>query len=149
MESIPLKTESEKQFVNIIAPFHIKRKKEHTKITQATGIYDAMWTLISTTKVNQFLLLITDLETNFPSLYQALKLVRKYRHRIVIITPFTHWYDSHSLELYPGRLETIYRSYTEKLKIIKKLRGLGIKVIEITPQDGGRKVIKEIERSSR
>ncbi|MFX0207913.1 MAG: DUF58 domain-containing protein, partial [Candidatus Hodarchaeota archaeon] len=142
-------TEPEERFIGAIAPFLTKVKRRYTKITQMTGIYETIKTLTSTTETSKFLLLITDLETNLYSLYEALKLAKKYKHKIVLITPFTYWYDSHPADLSPDLLETIYRGYTKKQKIIKKLRGFGIKVIEITPQDVGRKIIRELERYPR
>ncbi len=148
-ELLSPKTELNKQFINVIGSFFTRRQRKITSIIQATGIYEAIRMVISTTESRKFLLLITDLETNLPSLYEALKLARKYKHRIVLITQFTYWYDSHSTELSPDLMETIYQSYTKKQKIIRKLRELNIKVIEITPQDTGRKVIRDLERYPR
>ncbi|MFX0206842.1 MAG: DUF58 domain-containing protein [Candidatus Hodarchaeota archaeon] len=148
MEPLLPKTEPQKRFIGMLAPFYTRKKRRYTTITQKTGIYEAIRTLISTSQRSQLLLLITDIETNLYSLQEALKLARKYGHKIILITPFTYWYDSYPTELAPDLLETIYQSYIEKQKIIRELRrGLGVKVIEITPQDVGPKVIRELERA--
>jgi uncharacterized protein (DUF58 family) len=148
-ESLAPKTYSGEQFIGTIAPFLTKRRRSYKSVTQTTGIYEAVRTLTSTTEGSQYLLLITDLETNLPSLYEALKLATKYNHKIVVITPFSYWYDSKQLDLTPDRLESIYLKYTEKQKIIKKLREFGVIVIEITPKDVGQKVIVELERKTK
>lgn len=146
-EPLPPNTEPGKRFVSMIAPYLTRKKRRYTSITQTTGIYDAVITLISTTKRNQLLFLITDLETNLQSLHETLKLAKKYDHKVILITPFTYWYDSYPEELAPEILEMIYKSYTEKQKNIGELRGLGIKVIEIKPKDIGLGLIREMERS--
>lgn len=146
IEPLPPKTEPGKRYIGMIAPFLTRKKRKYTSITQVTGIYEAIRALISTTERNQLLLLITDLETNLQSLHETLKLAKKYGHKVVLITPFTYWYDSYQDRIAPELLETIYQSYTEKQKVIGKLRGLGVKVIEIKPIDVGLKVIREMER---
>ncbi len=145
-EPLPSKSDSETRFIQTIAPFLTGKRRRYTSSIQATGIYEAIRILISKTQRNQLLLLISDLETNLNSQNEALRLAKKQGHKVVLITPFTYWYDSETHYLEPELLENIYESYSEKQKIIGKLRGLGVKVIEISPKDQGLRVIKELRR---
>jgi len=147
IEPLPPKTEPDKRFIGILAPFFTRKKRKYTSVTQATGIYEAVRTLISAKKRSELLLLITDLETNLGSLHEAINLAKKHGNKMVVISPFTYWYDTYPEEVSPEILEKIYQSYTEKQKIIFQLRGAGVKVIEISPKDVAPKVIKEMERS--
>jgi uncharacterized protein (DUF58 family) len=148
-EHLNLKNDREEHFIGVVGPFLTKQKTIYSSATKATGIYEAIRTIITSVAKKQFLLLISDLESNTSPLYDALKLIKKYKHKIVIITPFTHLYDYHPKEIPPTLLEEVYRSYTQKQKIIKKFRSLNIEVIEITPPYQGRRIIQELERYPR
>jgi uncharacterized protein (DUF58 family) len=61
------------QFIRKIGPFITMRNRKYAKPTEATGIYEAIRLLTATAERNQALVLITDLESTIPSVYEAIK----------------------------------------------------------------------------
>ena len=85
--------------------------------------------------------LITDLETNTPSMVKAMKIANSMKHRIVLVSPFSWLYHVEGSGLSPDLLERIYQDLEEKQSVIKAIRASGVRVIEIDSRERGDKVI--------
>ena len=139
------KEEKNKKFLSKIYPFLAKGKRKVKNQLQATGIYESMRYLSIDSKTKH-IIIFTDLETNILSHYHSISLANKKKYNIWLLTPFSPLYNKDKKELTEENLEDIYKMYTKRDEIIKKLRNLKIDIISLTPSMEGVKIIEKIRK---
>jgi hypothetical protein len=65
---------------------------------------------------------------------------------MVLATPFSFWYEEREGDLTIEEVERMYQSYEVKLKIEKRLKGLGVLIVDIGPRDEAMKLTRIIRR---
>jgi uncharacterized protein (DUF58 family) len=90
--------------------------------------------------------IITDLEGNVKEIAQAVKKLIPFNHSIIIINPFSPWFEIHEIDLSTtdkALAEAISEEMMEHIiKIRRELRNLGINIITVGPDDMMSSVLK-------
>ncbi|MFO8050598.1 MAG: DUF58 domain-containing protein [Thermoplasmatota archaeon] len=142
------KANGEDVFLNSVGPFLVKGRRSSYSREMSTGIFEAVRTADKVEETGQLMVLITDLETNLPSLLKAVNLALRRKHRLIVVSPFSWPYHLERDRTTPEQLERAYLDRMHKQNTIKGLRGAGVKVIEIGPSERGDSVVAGLRRMS-
>jgi uncharacterized protein (DUF58 family) len=145
----PLIKEDAKGFISAVSPFLHKRHRKTGSIDNVTGIFKALGEMKSYEETGLLIVLITDLETNTPSMMKAMKIAVTMNHRVVLISPFSWPYHLEGIELDPDLLEKVYQEKMRKQGLIKAIRSSGVRVIEINSKERGDSVLSGLRRLSK
>jgi uncharacterized protein (DUF58 family) len=92
------------------------------------------------------LFIISDLEGNVKEISQAIRKLVPFNHSIIVINPFSPWFEIHEVDLSStdkALAEAISEEMMEHiLKIRRELRNLGINIITVGPDDMMNSVLK-------
>jgi uncharacterized protein (DUF58 family) len=141
--------EDVQDFISAVSPFLHKRHKVTSKEDGVTGIFKALSEMAAYEETGLLIVIITDLETNTPSMIKALKIAIGMKHRVVLVSPFSWPYHLEGRDLHPDLLERVYRDLESKQSVIKAVTASGVRVIEIDSRERGDKVISGLRRLSR
>ena len=90
--------------------------------------------------------IISDLEGNVKEIAQAVKKLIPFNHTVIIINPFSPWFEIHEIDLSTtdkALAEAISEEMMEHIiKIRRELRNLGINLITVGPDDMMSSVLK-------
>ena len=90
--------------------------------------------------------IISDLEGNVKEIAQAVKKLIPFNHTIIIINPFSPWFEIHEIDLSTtdkALAEAISEEMMEHIiKIRRELRNLGVNIITVGPDDMMSSVLK-------
>jgi uncharacterized protein (DUF58 family) len=90
--------------------------------------------------------IISDLEGNVKEIAQAVKKLIPFNHTVIIINPFSPWFEIHEIDLSTtdkALAEAISEEMMEHIiKIRRELRNLGINIITVGPDDMMSSVLK-------
>ena len=97
------------------------------------------------------IIIISDLEGSQEDIILGIKKLRSYGHSVMIITPFSPWFEAHELELSPSDkaiAEAISEEMMEHIIEIKpKLEGLNASLIYVGPDDFLTTVLNEYAKA--
>lgn len=139
---------SDNEMMSKIGPFLVKGRRKTMTKERATGIFEAIRGADIQEETGLLMVLITDLETNLPSLMKAVKLALGRKHRLVVVSPFSWPYHLDKGTLTADELERAYMDRGRKQEVIRTLRGAGVNVIEIEPKERGETVLTGLRRMS-
>jgi hypothetical protein len=146
IQKIDIKEEDPKdnqRFLSTVYPFLIRNKRKIKYKIQASGIYEAIKTILINGKAKH-LIIITDFETNIESLYTSINLAYSKKYKIWILTYFTPYYNLDIDNITTEEIEKIYKLQTAREKIFIKIKKKNIDIVELLPQMEGIKIIEEI-----
>lgn len=124
-----------KEFLSKIIPFISGTKRSVRSMLMTSGFYNAMSNIIDQRREKALMIVISDLESQSRSLMNTLKMVAGRGNEVILVTPYSPWYDMSLKDLDIKTAEALYDSYLLKSRNISILKGNGIKVIEETPED--------------
>jgi len=136
-------------FLNRVSPFLDRRGRTARSRDAVTGIFEAFREMRSYEETGLLVVMITDLETNTPSLLKAVKMAVISKHRVVLVSPFSWSYHLLRDDVSVGALEKAYIDHERKQSMIKGLRAVGARVIEIGSRERGDLVLSGLRRMSR
>jgi hypothetical protein len=91
-------------------------------------------------------ILISDLEACRDSIVRGAAMASANEHQMVLATPFSYWYEGRKDDITIEGLEDMYESYETKLKTEKRLKSLGVLIVDIGPRDEAMKLTRLIRR---
>ncbi len=148
IETLEFKKENpteNQRFLSTVYPFLTRGKRTIKYRLQASGIYEAIRTLLVSGK-GKHLIIITDMETNVESLYSSINLAHSKKYKIWLLTFFSPYYNVDTEELTVDEIEDIYDLQTSREKMLIKIKKKNIDVVELLPLMEGVKIIEEIRR---
>ena len=148
-ESDPTKKEDAEGFISAVSPFLHKRHRRTITSDSVTGIFKALREMNAFEETGLLIVLITDLESNSPSMMKALKIAVTMNHRIVVVSPFSWPYHLEGSELDSELLEKVYLDRQRKQGLIKAMRASGVRVIEVNSRERGDAVLSGLRRLSK
>ena len=95
IENLEIKKENpteNQRFLSTVYPFLTRGKRKIKYRLQASGIYEAIRTLLISGK-GKHLIIITDMETNVESLYSSINLAHSKKYKIWLLTFFSPYYN--------------------------------------------------------
>jgi len=96
---------------------------------------------------SQMYILISDMEGSRDSVLRSASLAVANRHKMVLATPFSFWYESaEDKSTTVEALEKAYLQYYSRLESEKILKRLGVVVVDIGPRDEAFKITQTIKR---
>ncbi|MCU0798284.1 MAG: DUF58 domain-containing protein [Candidatus Thermoplasmatota archaeon] len=131
-----------------VGPFLVKGKRASYGRLSTTGIFEAVRSLELEEESGMLVVLISDLETNQPSIIKAIKLAIHKKHRIIVISPFSWSYHLTPGNLTEGHLEQAYMDHAAKQSILGSLKAAGVRVMDIDPKERGERVVENLRRMS-
>lgn len=100
---------------------------------------EAMDHFIRRYQKRSLIFLISDLESDIKEIAQALRKLVPFNHTVIVINPFSPWFEIHEIDLSStdkALAEAISEEMMEHiLKIKQNLRNLGINIITVGPDD--------------
>lgn len=139
--SIPQKEGEE--FLSTIAAFQSMKGFKQTRV----GLEGVMKAGIAKgRRKGQMYILISDLEACRDSIIRGAAMAAANEHQMVLATPFSYWYEGGQGEMTIEGLEDMYESYDAKLKTEKRLKSLGVLIVDIGPRDEAMKLTRLIRR---
>lgn len=148
-ETDPINKEDAEGFISAVSPFLHKRHRKSITSDSVTGIFKALGEMKAYEETGLLIVLITDLETNPPSMIKALKIAVTMNHRVVVVSPFSWPYHLEGMKLTPELLEKIYFDKQRKQGLIKAMRTAGVRVIEVSSKERGDAVLSGLRRLSK
>jgi len=148
IETLEFKKENpteNQRFLSTVYPFLTRGKRTIKYRLQASGIYEAIRTLLVSGK-GKHLIIITDMETNVESLYSSINLAHSKKYKIWLLTFFSPYYNVDTEALTVDEIEDIYDLQTSREKMLIKIKKKNIDVVELLPLMEGVKIIEEIRR---
>ena len=136
-------------FLDKISPFLDRKGRTARTRDGLTGIFEAFREMRSYEETGLLVIIITDLETNAPSIMKAVQMAVNSKHRVVLISPESWSYHLLREDLTVEVLEKAYTDHEKKQSLIRGLRAVGAKVIEIGARERGDAVISGLRRMSR
>lgn len=141
--------ESTKGFITAVSPFLHKRHRITATSDSVTGIFKVLGEMNAYEETGLLIVLITDLETNTPSLMKALKIAVTMNHRVVVVSPFSWPYHLEGIDVNADLLEKVYIDRQRKQGLIKAMRASGVRVIEVNSRERGDSVLSGLRRLSK
>lgn len=135
--------EEAREFLSTIAAFQSTKGFKQTRV----GLEGVMKAGIAKgRRKGQMYILISDLEACRDSIIRGAAMATANEHQMVLATPFSFWYEEREGDLTIEEVERMYQSYEVKLKIEKRLKGLGVLIVDIGPRDEAMKLTRIIRR---
>ncbi len=138
-----------KGMLDILGPFLVKGKRASYGRLSTTGIFEAVRCLELEEESGLLVVLISDLETNQPSILKAIKLAVHKKHRVIVISPFSWTYHLMAGNLTEESLEHAYIDHAAKQALLGSLRAAGVRVMDIDPKERGERVVENLRRMSK
>ncbi|MBN1391151.1 MAG: DUF58 domain-containing protein [Candidatus Thermoplasmatota archaeon] len=136
-------------FLKNISPFLDRRGRTARTRDGVTGIYEAFREMRAYEETGLLVVIITDMETNAPSLLRSVKMAVSRQHRVVVVSPFSWVYHLDRNDIRPEVLEKAYADHQIKQGLSRGLMAAGARVIEIGPRERGDTVLTGLRRMSR
>lgn len=131
------------EFLSTIAAFQSKKGVRQTRV----GLEGVMKAGIAKgRRKGQMYILISDLEACRDSVIRGAAMATANEHQMVLATPFSYWYEGENKDVTIEQLERMYESYETKIRTEKRLKKLGVLVVDIGPRDEAVKLTREIRR---
>ncbi|MBN1785657.1 MAG: DUF58 domain-containing protein [Candidatus Methanofastidiosa archaeon] len=124
-----------REFLGKIIPYLSGARRGIGSIISASGLYSTVRSMTEGKKEKSLLLVVSDLETQQKGLIGSLKLAIAEGNDVILVTPYSPWYDMSLMDLDVGLAESLYSNYLKKKKALAILKGMGVKLIEETPDD--------------
>jgi uncharacterized protein (DUF58 family) len=131
------------EFLSTIAAFQSMKGQKQTRVG-LEGIMKAG--IAKGRRKGQMYILISDLEACRDSIIRGAAMAAANEHQMVLATPFSYWYEGGEDEITIEGLEDMYESYETKLKTEKRLKSLGVLIVDIGPRDEAMKLTRLIRR---
>ncbi len=133
------------RFLQKIYPFLAQGRRTIHTPAQASGIYEALRTILIKQK-SKHLIILTDMETNTSALTHALLLAHQKNRTIWLLPFFTPYYHLDKEELTTEQLEHLYQLHKQREHTLTKLKRKHINIVELTPKTQGGKIIETIRK---
>jgi len=131
------------EFLSTIAAFQSMKGYKQTRV----GLEGVMKAGIAKgRRKGQMYILISDLEACRDSIVRGAAMASANEHQMVLATPFSYWYEGRKDDITIEGLEDMYESYETKLKTEKRLKSLGVLIVDIGPRDEAMKLTRLIRR---
>jgi uncharacterized protein (DUF58 family) len=131
-----------------LGPFLVKGRRASYGRSATTGIFEAVRCLELEEESGLLVILISDLETNQPSIIKALKMAISRKHRVVVVSPFSWYYHLTPENVTVERLEQAYEEWNSKQSLLNTLRAAGVRVMDIGPMERGERVVQNLRGMS-
>jgi len=98
-------------------------------------------------RTEQLFVLISDLEAGRESILRGATLAAASRHKIIIASPFSSWYETtEGKRLTVDELDEMYSRYASKLEDEKLLSKIGVLILDIGPKDEAFRITQALRR---
>jgi uncharacterized protein (DUF58 family) len=135
--------EDAEEFLSTISAFQSMKGFKQTRV----GLEGVMKAGIAKgRRKGQMYILISDLEACRDSIIRGAAMASANEHQMVLATPFSYWYEGKKDDITIEGLEDMYESYETKLKTEKRLKSLGVLIVDIGPRDEAMKLTRLIRR---
>jgi len=145
-DSVGIFTFSDKKNVNFLKPNsgddHFYQVLDFVARVKPAGkckIVEAFDTFIRRFQKRSLIFIISDLEANAKEVGQAIRKLAPFNHTIIVINPFSPWFEIHEVDLDPtdkALAEAISEEMMEHILIVKQeIRHIGANLITVGPDD--------------
>ena len=124
-----------KVFLSKIMPYVFGTKRSVRTLLGSSGFYSTVDNIIDNSKSKAMMIILSDLESQTKTLLNTLRMVSSRGHDVILITPYSPWYDMGIKDMDMDVAEKLYENYLVKSKNISMLKSVGVKIIEETPYD--------------
>jgi uncharacterized protein (DUF58 family) len=136
-------------FLNKVGPFLVRGNRASYTRSRTTGIFEAERSLEMTEESGMLIILLSDLETNRPSLLRSVQRAMKNRNRFVLVSFFSWPYHVSRKDLSVETVEKMYSEHRERQTLLASLRAGDVRVIDVDLKERGEKVISGIRRMTK
>jgi uncharacterized protein (DUF58 family) len=140
---------SSRAYVSRIMPFLNRSRRRITASLASPAVTKAMDEVVGRSSSAGLCVLVSDLETHTRTAVSALKEARTHGIHMVLITPYSPWYEMRLSDLTIDEAEELYSTYREKQRGLRTLRSVDVIVIEETPNDSVENVYAHIKEGLR
>ena len=123
-----------KDFLGVVLPYLSGAKRAVKTVMGTSGLYRTVLSMGDKYE-KSLMLVISDLESNSKALTDTMKMVCSRGGEVLLITPYSPWYDIELRSMDVDTAESLYKNYLIKRKNMAIMRNLGVKIIEETPEE--------------